>query len=740
MKKFSLLALAAAGLLLGACSEKDAVVNETDATNSYDLIPGKNSWLALGIALPDGGGSTRANEDLVDGLASEFEVKSAKLILFKGGTEATATYFGEYALTPTNTFALEDDDNVPEGNTLTYSKVTPSGTENPSEEGWYEYVEKEYKTSTDNTVDEGKTYYQKSANAIPYGEITSTSQRYVTSITNPNLGAEDKLWAYVILNYVDNNTGVNANGKTFPAFSKQVLTAIGIGTEAKGQGAIGSNGLVMTSVPIATGAGGTSEPASTTKITTLSEIQSNAIFETEAEAKKTTNPLTCCYVERAAVKVELKNSVTTLDGKDIAFAVTHWALGNVNNNASGYYNTRQFDSNWKNYFNEAAPTNTKYRMIGRTAFFTTGHTPNGFRTYFGEDVNFNGHTGLLYPTLVDNPEDPNNPYTTFNNSGDNILYTYENTIDQNSMIYENTTYVGIKATIGSGADFWVEKGQPKTKLDNATQIADRVKKNASATFDEAVGTINAAISADLSATSPSDPTVSTSTIIAAAGVAKNEIDEVSYTLGANVTLLSVNGTTGEQSYKYQITINNIKAKKSGSEVELNAEKQALVEDAVKALSDVATIINKDDRENATKFYKYTGGVSYYTMRIAHFGGYDINTSDINYTNGETPWSAPSEAYNNYDKIYPMDGQSIHAESINYGASRAAAWLGRWSIVRNNWYVLDIKKVEGLGSPVPEDYSGSGIGSTPDDNPGREYYIAAEVHILPWVKRYQSVNF
>jgi hypothetical protein len=91
-------------------------------------------------------------------------------------------------------------------------------------------------------------------------------------------------------------------------------------------------------------------------------------------------------------------------------------------------------------------------------------------------------------------------------------------------------------------------------------------------------------------------------------------------------------------------------------------------------------------------------------------------------------------------IYPTNGKSVHDTPITYGASRAAAWLGRWSIVRNNWYVLDIKKVEGLGSPVPEDYSGNGVGPTPDDNPGREYYIAAEIHILPWAKRYQSVSF
>jgi len=685
MKKFSLFALAAAGMLLGACSDKD--VAEDVQNGSYDLVPGKHSWLALGIALPDGGSTTRANEDLVDGIAAEFEVQSAKLILFKGGTEATATYFGEYSLTPTNTFTGESGDNVPGDN----------------------------KEGTD---------------ANGYGEITTTSQRYVTQINNPNLGAEDKLWAYVVLNYSGNSTGLpdadHMSGMTFPAFSRQVLTAIGIGTEAAGQGAIGDKGLVMTSVPIATGAGGSSEPASTTKVTTLSEIQSAAIFETKAEAEKTTNPLTCCYVERAAVKVELKNSVSYLDGTSIAFAVSNWALGNVNNNASGYYNTRQFNTDWMGYFNEEAPLNTKYRMLGRTAFFTSGHTPNGYRTYFGEDVNFSGHTGLSKSTLADAD------YTAFNAGGSNILYTYENTIDENSMIYENTTYVGIKAQIGTGADFWVEEGQPKTKLDNATDIANRVKANASSTFDTAIGDIDAAISADLSST--------TSTIIAAGGQGANSIDEVSYDLDAVVTLGAVTVATGEQAYTYQITISNIVAKKSGTAVTLTPAQQTAVENAVRALTNVAAILTPTDRTNPTKFYKYTGGVSYYTMRIAHFGGSDINSGDKNFQNGETPWSAPSAAYNNYLLIYPMNGKSVHDTPITYGATRAAAWLGRWSIVRNNWYVLDIKKVEGLGSPVPEDYSGSGIGNTPDDNPGREYYIAAEVHILPWAKRYQSVNF
>ena len=49
--------------------------------------------------------------------------------------------------------------------TVTYDEVTPVGTENPSEEGWYELqtvgTSEEYVLTEDTTVDSGKTYYEK---------------------------------------------------------------------------------------------------------------------------------------------------------------------------------------------------------------------------------------------------------------------------------------------------------------------------------------------------------------------------------------------------------------------------------------------------------------------------------------------------------------------------------------------------------------------------------------------------
>ena len=43
---------------------------------------------------------------------------------------------------------------------VTYDAVTPVGTENPTEQGWYEQVGGEYVLTTDITVDDSKTYYE----------------------------------------------------------------------------------------------------------------------------------------------------------------------------------------------------------------------------------------------------------------------------------------------------------------------------------------------------------------------------------------------------------------------------------------------------------------------------------------------------------------------------------------------------------------------------------------------------
>lgn len=66
---------------------------------------------------------------------------------------------------------------------ISYNAVTPEGTENPSEEGWYELDDSDYILSEDTAVDSEKTYYEKVGGYS--GEIVGeTGKIYVDLDTN----------------------------------------------------------------------------------------------------------------------------------------------------------------------------------------------------------------------------------------------------------------------------------------------------------------------------------------------------------------------------------------------------------------------------------------------------------------------------------------------------------------------------------------------------------------------------
>lgn len=97
---------------------------------------------------------------------------------------------------------------------------------------------------------------------------------------------------------------------------------------------------------------------------------------------------------------------------------------------------------------------------------------------------------------------------------------------------------------------------------------------------------------------------------------------------------------------------------------------------------------------------YLNGECFYVGRVQHFGEY------------YTPWIPGSEAYGTTDK------------DDNY--------LGRYGVVRNNWYELQVSSIKTLGSPdVPE------APTTPDDE--NEYYISVRCNIHAWAKRVQDLK-
>lgn len=107
---------------------------------------------------------------------------------------------------------------------------------------------------------------------------------------------------------------------------------------------------------------------------------------------------------------------------------------------------------------------------------------------------------------------------------------------------------------------------------------------------------------------------------------------------------------------------------------------------------------------------YKGGLAYYQARIKHFG--ETHTP-LGTLNGST-----------YTAIYgdPAAG----------GSKTAKNFLGRYGVVRNNWYILRVTAVRKIGTatiPVPD--------NTPDDE--NDQYITTEIYVNKWAERTQDVE-
>lgn len=104
-------------------------------------------------------------------------------------------------------------------------------------------------------------------------------------------------------------------------------------------------------------------------------------------------------------------------------------------------------------------------------------------------------------------------------------------------------------------------------------------------------------------------------------------------------------------------------------------------------------------------------------------GGKITAGISTYLNGEAYYIARIKHFNELTHWNPGDA---------YGSDNAA-YLGRYGVLRNNWYELSVKSISGLGYPeVPEVKP-----NVPDDE--NEKYINVEVKILDWAKRSQQVE-
>lgn len=120
----------------------------------------------------------------------------------------------------------------------------------------------------------------------------------------------------------------------------------------------------------------------------------------------------------------------------------------------------------------------------------------------------------------------------------------------------------------------------------------------------------------------------------------------------------------------------------------------------------------DNINYAYEILEYTGGICYYDLKIMHFAS---NSPDADLA----PWAASKT-------------ESETTTEAAYGTGKEAEqnYLGRYGMVRNNWYDINVTGVADIGSPVvPDAYV-----ETSDDHNEVERYIAFKIHILSWAKR------
>lgn len=272
-----------------------------------------------------------------------------------------------------------------------------------------------------------------------------------------------------------------------------------------------------------------------------------------------------------------------------------------------------------------------------------------YRTYWAKDPNYDAKPADL---TADFSTIGNAVPTTLKNLGD-YDYCFENTFTVGQQNQDVTTRVIVAAQLGTGTTFYVVNDNEKSLLDE-----DNMKKAVKDAF----------------LTNTEVQTWIKNGLKSGETIGETDLDvNVASTAGNNKPTVSIKATSAS---KYT----------SGTAPSVDATIQAIM-DGIK----VAT---------------YANGVSYYPVRIKHFGD-DLTP----WKNTETPLPTVS------DGAYPSTNQ-------------AANYLGRYGVLRNNWYNIDVKGIKKVGSPVVPEVTG-------DTDDELAAYISVKINVLSWAKRTQG---
>lgn len=509
-------------------------------------------------------------------------------------------------------------------------------------------------------------------------QITST----VKVVKQANDNAQGKnLLGLVILN--GSNTLVDVAGKSINGVNLTATTKFSELVKSETDGDANkyyslADGFLMMNAPLATQQGGaTTVTSADAGIATLVDVTSNVYgTKEEALAKTAAN----FYVERALAKVTFNGSKGQIKGTDVTLDgisqtnVMHWSVENWNldvTNKKSYFvhNMTGVDNTLQtDYTVDGAVIAAPFRFIGNTAVRTTDAK---YRTYWGVDPNYESYVPADFETKAADA-DINGEL-----GAEKPQYCFENTFNVANQNQNQTTRAMVKVKLNGGTDFYVFNGD-KSKLYSEDGCKKRIKgdiANLQTVHEWIVANLKAGETYDITATDNADVTLGNST---------------DYTTNAKVEVTN-----------FTVKIKAAQSK-TGAEVSYTL--------AANDVSDLNTAL----KNNVTK---YEGGIAYYPIRIKHFG------------NELTPW-------NNYNATTNATGHKATAGDV-YGLTAdptkaAARFLGRYGVLRNNWYELEVNSITGIGEPrIPQ------VPTTSDPDDELKQFISVNINILSWAKRVQK---
>lgn len=483
--------------------------------------------------------------------------------------------------------------------------------------------------------------------------ITTTTK--ITQKINSGLADGTKnFYAIVVLNNnetltVGTDATLKVNGEDFP--STKTISDLQNLELTKDASAFKTTGFLMMNAPLSSVKGGESAPTGA-KISVASKIDKDHIYATEALAKA--NSSATIYVERALAKVDVTATSTTghlTDNASVPYTIKGWILDNTNKKTYYLRNTSN-SSDWLSLATNAlAPDKPAkpYRFVGDTPMESDVSL---YRSYWAKDPNYSTTPTTL---STDFSTIGKTAPTALNNLGEHD-YCLENTFDVPNQNQNVTTRVIVAAQLqDDGKTFYIVNDDEAHLL-----TSDGMKKAVKAAFLS-----NTDVQAWL-----------TTKLISSGSLNEDDLEVADITnAGNNTPTITFKSTSS--------------SKFTGSTLP-------------PFTSDIDNIVK------SIKVATYASGISYYPVRIKHFGD-DLTP----WKKSETPKPTVSGG------AYPSTNQ-------------AGNYLGRYGVLRNNWYTVNVEGIKKIGSPVVPEVTGD-----PDDEMAA--YISVKINVLSWAKRTQGAT-